>query len=341
MKKVKKILIVIPIIAILICSICLPVSAYTAINMPISQPNVTDSFYYIEVVTQYDTGQNVGYVLLINDNSSYGVNLHISSEESFTITSFGSSSLITICETGAIYNKGSFTTGGTWISTFNKVVSITCYGNINATGIEKYNSQRFSFVYGSNSVSNGYLAAILAALNGQNNNDVINNQNQNAADIQQNADQNAADIQQNDDENTQAIIDNQNQLAEQEKQEVTDSGNDSVDGAMDVMPNYDLGDVFDGFINVMHYEGLDCKLDIPEIYIPSISNIFPKTVIYAGGEINFKDYFDMIPEKIILVVRAVLTVALIIFAFKELWTTIGQVLSGEGIKIMKNGLEGD
>ena len=110
---------------------------------------------------------------------------------------------------------------------------------------------------------------------------------------------------------------------------------------MEVMPSYDLGDVFDGFVNVMHYDGLDCYLDIPEIYIPEIPNVTQRVVLYSGGTINFKDYFDMIPDKIILVVRAILTIALILFSFKELWTTIGQALSGEGIKIMKNGLEGD
>ena len=84
---------------------------------------------------------------------------------------------------------------------------------------------------------------------------------------------------------------------------------------MEVMPSYDLGDVFDGFVNVMHYDGLDCYLDIPEIYIPEIPNVTQRVVLYSGGTINFKDYFDMIPDKIILVVRAILTIALILFSF--------------------------
>lgn len=157
-------------------------------------------------------------------------------------------------------------------------------------------------------------------------NDIIANQNSNTdREIQA------------DTENTQAIIDNQNQIAQQEKDEISNSGNDSVDGAMEVMPNYDLGDVFDGFINVMEYDGIDCEFSIPEIYIPSIVNITPKVVLYEGGTINFKDFFEMIPITILQVVRAFLTVALILFCFKELWEDIGAILSGDGIKIMREG----
>lgn len=360
MKKFKKILIVIPIIVILLCLLCFPVSAASAIQevtysncrfydldfKSLNSAGVSISnhdmsllalgFYKQGSFYDYD-GEGVGISLTSSSASDFGgnttmyrtfifkIDLPYSDDNqnfSMTLDLQGNSSQYISLGSNTFFKCGSKYATLTKLSNGNVTVSLE---NVSNSTIEC----QISFI--STVAWRGMDIDFLNIyVRGTGTQQIIDNQNSNT-DKEIQADK----------ENTQAIIDNQNQLAEQEKQEVTDSGNDSVDGAMEIMPNYDLGDVFDGFVNVMHYDGLDAKLEIPEIYIPEISNVTKKVVLYKGGIINFKDYFDMIPNTIILVVRAFLTVALILFAFKELWTTIGQVLSGEGIKIMKNGLEGD
>lgn len=353
MKKFKKILIVIPIIAILICSICVPASAIVSGDSELTlldtstawiPANLTsevfgntmnfDSYSSVSFQMKYTGMYETNFKFNFASSHTYGVIRLLITSNSDEV----SSNLVSNTNYQGVYVNGSRKTEADgWH-----------YGHVNSYTVEiiyegyiPSNFNVISYYNCPNPISAYMVATYEFQPIDKGTQEIINNQNANANAIQQNQNENTNKEIQADKENTQAIIDNQNQLAEQEKQEVTDSGNDSVNGAMEVMPSYDFGDVFDGFVNIMRYDGLDAKLDIPEIYIPEIPNVTKKVVLYKGGTINFKDYFDMIPNAIILVVRAVLTVALILFAFKELWTTIGQVLSGEGIKIMKNGLDGD
>lgn len=198
--------------------LCFPVSANTVsgtyfVTMPISSPNISDNFSYIEVVTQNSSNGNLlGYTIFLNTNGGGGY-LNVVNTKTITVETYDSSSMIAICSDGDVFNKGSFSSGGTFSLGFGyNIVSIMAYGDIFYKDLASYNVLSVNFVYGADNVSVNYLALILAALNGQSNSDIIQNANQNAQNIQNNQDQNTSEIIQNQNNNTQSQIDNDNEI---------------------------------------------------------------------------------------------------------------------------------
>lgn len=149
----------------------------------------------------------------------------------------------------------------------------------------------------------------------------------------------SADIINNQNENTDKIIENQNEnadkeiqaekdLYEQEKQEAEQSGDDSVDGALSAMPNDSDGiiDSFGSFIGTMLHTNTDCTIDFPALKTPAIGGL-PSYTLSEKQPVNFNEFEEVIPKSILLIVRALLTIALIIFCYKELYSTIQYVVS--------------
>ena len=134
-----------------------------------------------------------------------------------------------------------------------------------------------------------------------------------------------------DKENTQDIIDNQNQLAEQEKNEIQQSGDEGTKGAENV-PNES-----DGFINsisklvrALSYNGTECKWTLPQVKIPQIANIVPEISLIEQQDIDFGEWVQKMPSNILRLIQAVCTCALIVYCFKELYGTISYVLTLKG-----------
>jgi hypothetical protein len=149
--------------------------------------------------------------------------------------------------------------------------------------------------------------------------------------ITQNATDNANKIQQNQNENTDKIVNNQNELYDKEKDDITNSGNSSSESVEDI-PNQS-----DGFLkslskltNAMSYNGTECKWKLPNVYIPAISNIVPRIDLISEKDIDFGYWVEKIPNNILDLIRAVCTLALIVFCFKELYNTISYVLTLKG-----------
>ncbi len=147
------------------------------------------------------------------------------------------------------------------------------------------------------------------------------------------------DIIDNQNQNTQDIIDNQNSntdkeiqaekdMYEQEKQEAQQSGDESIDGAMENMPNDSEGiiDSFGSFIGTMLHTNTDCTIDFPALKTPAIGGL-PSYTLSEKQPVNFNEFEEVIPKSILLIVRALLTIALIIFCYKELYSTIQYVVS--------------
>lgn len=149
--------------------------------------------------------------------------------------------------------------------------------------------------------------------------------------ITQNATQNAENIQQNQDENTDKIIGNQNELYDKEKYDITNSGNSSSE-SVDEIPNQSEGFLssLTNLTNAMSYNGTECKWKLPNVYIPAISNIVPRIDLISEKDIDFGFWVEKIPSNILSLIRAVCTLALIVFCFKELYNTISYVLTLKG-----------
>ena len=114
------------------------------------------------------------------------------------------------------------------------------------------------------------------------------------------------------------------QQPEQEKNDASQGANDAFSGVVDVVPDHSegLADAFSGLASSMSYNGTVAKLDIPAVSMPGLDGLFDGFVVMQPQQIDFEVYFDMLPDNLLLLVQSLLTGALIIFCFKELYGTI-------------------
>lgn len=136
----------------------------------------------------------------------------------------------------------------------------------------------------------------------------------------------------NQNQNTQDIIDNQNKLQEDEKNEANTTGNSGVNDITGAIPTDTDGilNAFKSLTNSMMTTSTTCKIEFPGITIPKVGRFFNEVQLLPKQEINFKEYIGMIPYKLLLLVQSLLTIALIIYCFKELYATISYVLTLRG-----------
>lgn len=123
-----------------------------------------------------------------------------------------------------------------------------------------------------------------------------------------------------------------NESKEEEKQEITNQGGNSVSQGSDAIENggAGFGDSLGGLVGSMNYTGTECSWTFPRVTLPAINGVMDETVLIEEQPINFGMWIDAIPPQILLLIRSVLTGALIIYCFKELYGTISYVLTLKG-----------
>lgn len=325
MKKLKKILIVIPIIAILICSICLPVSADSSYEaLPITVTKVWTNYVDDNTYTQWDTNYYNIKIPYYSGKNAFASLWTVNNDDTTNYYNYKfkfrfmnmEPTDFTLSFNGVTYEVQKMVVDE-WETYY--------YVDIHDIKLKNPDS-RLDFGF---SFTNASDAAIYfqAFYQYSDLNPVIDNQNENTDKIIENQNSNTQAEIEADKENTQAIIDNQNQLAEQEKQEVADSGNDSVDSTTEAIPDYDFFEAIGVFVNSLGSTDTECIIDIPRIYIPKVA-MLPETTLYNGGTLNFNTVIDMIPDTILLLVQYILTVALIIYGCKEFYDLIFKSVDG-------------
>ena len=85
-----------------------------------------------------------------------------------------------------------------------------------------------------------------------------------------------------------------------------------------------------GFISGMSYNGTDCNWTFPAINLPAISGVMDSVQLSASKDITFSDYLNVIPDNILTIMRAICSVAVIVFGFKEFYSIIEYVLTLRG-----------
>lgn len=123
-------------------------------------------------------------------------------------------------------------------------------------------------------------------------------------------------------------VDEANKEAEErEKETATSQGDSSVSESEDSIANESesiTGSVA-GFVSAMSYNGTDCSLTIPEIYMPAIDGVMSRTVLYSGGEMDLKYWINQIP--CLDLVQVLLTISLCLFGVKEFYSLIYELLN--------------
>lgn len=117
--------------------------------------------------------------------------------------------------------------------------------------------------------------------------------------------------------------------ANAEKEQASQGGDSNVNEVLEVVPDKSEGfmNAIQGFASSMSYTGTSATLSIPALTIPEIPGLIPKTVLWDGLELDFGQYIGMLPDGLLLLVQSLLTIALIVYCFKELYDTIAYVMT--------------
>lgn len=116
---------------------------------------------------------------------------------------------------------------------------------------------------------------------------------------------------------------------ESEKQEALEDGNSYVEDLTDVIPDQSAGFMsgIKKLANSMSYEGTDAALKLPSIALPAIPGVMDGYKLTDEMDIDFGSWIQKMPETLLTLVQVLLTIALVVFAFKELYKMISYALT--------------
>lgn len=345
MSKAKKIaLVFLSILTISTLVLAVPVSAAgTTYNMPFAQPLASDTAGYIECLT--DTGDI--YVYTFQSTGPKADSAYVDVTPTTVTLRLNRSNptdgrllsvVYAVMDTSPYYSVYSSVGDVSSLSVSSyapsnrKFVSVKAYGFIRvyaSGGVTHYNT--FQVIYGSDVVVSNQINNLISIITNQNT-QITDNADKNASNIQSNADKNASETQANDNKNTQAIIDNQNQIQENEKNETQSQGEGSVNDVSGSIEDKSAGFVSSirNLVSAMSYNGTACAWKVPPIKLPSIAGIMDEVKLTDEMPIDFEYWVNKMPSNILLLVRSLLTIALIGYCFKELYNTISYVLTLKG-----------
>lgn len=123
-----------------------------------------------------------------------------------------------------------------------------------------------------------------------------------------------------------------NEAPEKEKQEAQTQGEQStsdVSNSVEDKSGNFQGSV-DKLVGAMSYTGTDSTWTFPALYLPAIEGVMPRYQLTEEKPIDFEYWVNQIPSSILSLVRYLLTMALIVYCFKEFYGLISYVLTLRG-----------
>lgn len=119
---------------------------------------------------------------------------------------------------------------------------------------------------------------------------------------------------------------------EQEKEAASNQASQSSNDAQSSIEDKSAGfvDSVNGLASSMSYSGTQCAWTFPALYLPEIPGVMSRTQLTSETPIDFAYWVNQIPSDILLLVRSVLTIALIGYCFKEFYSVIEYVLTMRG-----------
>lgn len=130
-------------------------------------------------------------------------------------------------------------------------------------------------------------------------------------------------------ENIYNLLDKQQ---EKEKEEATTQGNSSISSGTSNIDDkgVSFGESLGGLVSSLSYSGTDCTWTFPQVKLPGIPGVMSETVLIQQQPINFGEWINKIPGDILLLIQSFSTCALIVYCFKELYSTISYALTLKG-----------
>lgn len=119
---------------------------------------------------------------------------------------------------------------------------------------------------------------------------------------------------------------------EQEKEAAQSQAGQSSSDAQASIEDKSAGfvDSVNGLASSMSYSGTQCAWTFPALYLPEIPGVMSRTQLTSEKPIDFAYWVNQIPSDVLLLVRSVLTIALIGYCFKEFYSVIEYVLTMRG-----------
>lgn len=116
---------------------------------------------------------------------------------------------------------------------------------------------------------------------------------------------------------------------EYEEDYATDKGDDNTSAIDGAIPDQSATfmTAIKQFVGTMSYNGTDAVWTFPEVYIPEIENVIPKTKLIDKQNIDFGFWIQKLPSGVLSIVQILGTIGLIIFCFKELYGWIEYILT--------------
>lgn len=118
-------------------------------------------------------------------------------------------------------------------------------------------------------------------------------------------------------------------VIDSEKEESKEEGNKFVDQILDALPDpsTEVLGALKSLTDSTAYTGTDAVLPIPAIVLPGIDGLFPETEIWGGTDFDFGEYIELLPPTLLTLVRALFTIAIVIFCVYELKGIISYCLT--------------
>lgn len=321
-------------------------------NMPYGQPTTSENSGYLEVL-MYDTKLgyfcDVFYWNITADNSSSVTSMYISvygngkvtfepcvpslnDSFSYSLMYIGSSGNVSYMHGGYFNGYASYTYD---VSQYGyTIVSYRVYGNYGSVfdsvnkpmtqftcfyGADKFELEKLTNIYNQLVQANANDTQMISKL------DSIMHSNA-SIDVKLNQ---LIDLQNSTITWLEKIFNYLNESQEKQKEAASQQGNSSVSQGSSAIEDKggDFVGSLSGLTNSMSYTGTQCAWEFPQVKLPAIPGVMDEMVLIKKQPIDFAVWVDAIPSDILLVVQSLCTAGLIIYCFKELYSTIAYVLT--------------
>ena len=121
-------------------------------------------------------------------------------------------------------------------------------------------------------------------------------------------------------------------LPEKEQQAADSQGNSSIDGVLEVVPDHSQGfmDAIGLLAGAMAYDGVDAVLTTPAVKFPALSGVVSSFELMPSYDIDFGWWVQQLPDGILTLIQCLLTIALVVYCFRELYGTISYLFTLRG-----------
>lgn len=130
------------------------------------------------------------------------------------------------------------------------------------------------------------------------------------------------------------VFSSQNQSAsqQQEKEEATEQGSSSVSSGTDSIDDKgaSFAQALGGFVSALTTNETYCSWTFPKVELPAIPGVMDSVVLIESQPIPLSAWLLSVPNNVLILIQAFFTCTLIVFCFKELYSTISYVLTLKG-----------